>query len=202
MVETRPYSVTGVSAPLARFQLTEGQLRSLISQADGANATRPSSSLDRQQLPLTLHLDQLMQLCHEHSINIAAPSPSSTDDVNRRFHLSTLQLAQLIKQHDYPFEQLLAIELSLKRDDTKAQEFLLSASQIGYLFTHHNTARSHGFSATQLIGLHVLHASVFSLTYEQTKQLALLQSEFWISSHLFYGESLRHDAGAFSVSVR
>ena len=202
LVETRAPLVASVSTPLARFQLTESQIRSLISQADGANATLSSSPLNRQQLPLTLHLGQLMQLCQQHNINIAAPSPSSTEDVNRRFNLSTVQLAHLIKQHNYPFEQLLAIEQNLRGDPVKAQEFLLSASQIGYLLTHHHTTRIHGFSIAQLIALHVLHASIFSLTYEQTKQLALMQSEFSISAHLFYDESLRYDAGAFSVSAR
>jgi hypothetical protein len=152
-------------------------------------------SLDQQQLPLSLHLDQLIELCNQQKIDMnkfldnetALQNSSLFDNSKFKFTLSPSQIAYLINQNKFDVKKLITIEQNLKTHRLKPQPFRLNSLQFAYLLTNHRIVHSHdivGLSAAQLIGLYVLQqqsikdeqTSLFSLTYQQIKQLALFQS--------------------------
>jgi len=180
------------------FHLNENQIRSLIDQIDMVNWTLLTSSLsfNQQQLPLVLYLDQLIELCSQQKIDInklvdneTVPQNSSLFDHSKiKFSLSLSQIAHLINQNNFDIRKLIAIEQSLKEQDIQAQQFRLNASQLAYLFVNRHDIHDHaivGLSVGQVIGLYMLQqqstredqTSLFSLTYQQIKQLALIQSK-------------------------
>lgn len=179
--------------------MNENQIRSLIAQLDIVNWTLLTSttSLEQQQLPLILDLDQLIELCNQQKISVdkllnnetALQNPSLFDSSKIKFTFSSSQIAQLINQNNFDIRKLIAIEQSLKEQDTQSQQFRLNASQLAYLFINRRIVHSHeivGLSVGQLIGLYMLQqqsvkddqiSSLFSFTYQQIKQLALIQSK-------------------------
>jgi len=152
--------------------------------------------LEQQQLPLILHLDQLIELCNQQKIDIdkfldneiTLQNSSLFGSSKLKFTLLPSQIAYLINQNKFDIRKLITIEQNLKAQGIQAQQFRLNSSQLAYLFTNHRIVHSHdipGLSVAQLIGLYVLQqqsikdkqTSLFSLTYQQIKQLALFQSK-------------------------
>lgn len=176
------------------FQLNESQIRSLIAQINMVNS---ASLVSQQQLPLVLHLDQLIELCHQQKIDLdeflekdfPLQNASLYDSAKLKFTLSPSQIAYLVDKNQLDIRKLMFIKQNLK---TRGQQFRLSSSQLAYLLVNHRIVHNHdnvGLSAAQLIGLYMLHqqsikdeqTSLFSLTYQQIKQLALLQSKILLS---------------------
>jgi hypothetical protein len=153
-------------------------------------------SLEQQQLPLVLHLDQLIQLCNQQKIDIdkvlenetALQNSSLFNSSKLKFTLLPSQIAYIINQNKFDMKKLITIEQNLKAHGIQAQQFRLNSLQLAYLFANHRIVHSHdlvGLSAAQLISLYTLQqqlikseeTSLFSLTYQQIKQLALFQSK-------------------------
>lgn len=181
----------------AHFQLNESQIGYLIAQINTGNCTlSPSTaSLEQQQLPVILNLDQFIELCDQLKIDIdklfenkaVLQKSSLIDGFPSKFNLTPAQISYLINQAKFDIKKLITIEQNLKTHRLKPQPFRLNSSQFAYLLTNHRIIHSHdivGLSAAQLIGLYVLQqqsikdeqTSLFSLTYQQIKQLALFQS--------------------------
>jgi hypothetical protein len=179
-------------------QLNESQIRSLIAQIEMVNWTASKSTLpsEEQQSHLILHLDQLIQLCHQQKINIdklldneiALQNSSQINSSKIKFTLLPSQIAHLINQHNFDIRKLKTVEQNLKKQNIQAQQFRLNSSQLAYLFANHRIVHHHetvGLSAAQLIGLYMLQQQStkddqtpsFSLSYQQIKQLALMQSK-------------------------
>ena len=181
--------VERVSAEQNYFQLNQNQIRALIAQMNAANCTLSTAT------PLVLHLDQFIDLCDRLKVDMhklvdnraQLQTPSLID--SSRFTLTPTQVAYMIKQAQYDFKTLTAIEQNLKKQEKKHQRFHLNSSQLVYLLANRRgilAQNVRGVSAAQLIGLYVLQRQIakdeptfsFSLTYEQIKQLALFQSNW------------------------
>jgi hypothetical protein len=180
------------------FQLNEDQIRSLIAQINMVNCTSliSNKALEQQQLPLGLHLDQFIELCDQQKIGIDEFLENKTalqkslllNNSEFKFTLLSSQIACLINQNQFDIKKLITIEQNLKTQGRKAQQFRLNSSQLAYLFANQRIDHSHdiaGLSAAQLIGLYLFQQqsntdkqiSLFSLTYQQIKHLALIQSK-------------------------
>ncbi|CAF0769866.1 unnamed protein product [Adineta steineri] len=179
------------------FDLNEKQIQFLIAQIDMMNwlSLSPNFPFKQQQLPLILHLNQLIELCNQQHINIDKLLNNQTDlqnslspvNPNFEFTFSPSQIAYIINQHNFDIKKLLAVQQNLKKQDSQTQQFHLNISQLAYLFLNRHIIHSHeivGLSASQLIALYMLpqspiqddQTSFFSLTYQQIKQLALMQN--------------------------
>ncbi|CAF1576332.1 unnamed protein product, partial [Adineta steineri] len=179
------------------FHLNEKQIQFLIAQIDMMNwlSLNSNFSFKQQQLPLILHLNQLIELCNQQHIDIDKLLNNQTDlqnslspvNSNFEFTFSASQIAYIINQHSFDMKKVLAIQQNLKKEDSQTQQFHLNISQLAYLFVNRHIMHSHeivGLSASQLIALYMLQqssiqddqTSFFSLTYQQIKQLALMQN--------------------------
>ncbi|CAF5130193.1 unnamed protein product, partial [Rotaria sp. Silwood1] len=151
--------------------------------------------LEQQQSWLVLQLDQLIQLCNQQMIDIdrilnnetVLQNSSLLDSSKIKFTLTSSQIAHLINQNNFNIRKLLDIEQNLKQQSIQAQQFRLNSSQLAYFFAHHrivNNQRIVGLSVAQLIGIYTLQqrsnendqSLLFSLDYQQIRQLALIQN--------------------------
>ncbi|CAF4805570.1 unnamed protein product [Rotaria sp. Silwood1] len=151
--------------------------------------------LEQQQSWLVLQLDQLIQLCNQQMIDIdrilnnetVSQNSSLLDSSKIKFTLTSSQIAHLINQNNFNIRKLLDIEQNLKQQSIQAQQFRLNSSQLAYFFAHHrivNNQRIVGLSVAQLIGIYTLQqrsnendqSLLFSLDYQQIRQLALIQN--------------------------
>ncbi|CAF3800448.1 unnamed protein product, partial [Adineta steineri] len=194
---TNDLSIDLNEASVNSFDLNEKQIQFLIAQIDMMNwlSLNPNVSFKQQQLPLILHLNQLIELCNQQHINIDKLLNNQTDlqnslspvNSNFEFTFSPSQIAYIINQHNFDMKKVLAIQQNLKKQDSQTQQFHLNISQLAYLFVNRHIIHSHeivGLSASQLIALYMLQqssiqddqTSFFSLTYQQIKQLALMQN--------------------------
>lgn len=158
--------------------------------------TESVSLIAQEQIPLVLHLDQLIELCQQQKIDIDKffekeinlQNSLSSDDTKFNFSLSSSQIAYLIHQNQFDMKKLLFMEQNLKRQN---KQFRLNSSQFAYLYANYRITHSHdsvGLSAAQLIGLYMLQQkSLFSLTYQQIEYLALLQSKELLLISSFIG---------------
>jgi hypothetical protein len=150
----------------------------LITQTS-ISSTLPS---EQPQLPLVLQLDQLIELCHQQKIDINKFTNNEASRLKVKFTLLPSQIAHLIHQNNFDIKKLITIEQHLKTQDIQDQQFRLNSSQLAYLFANHRIDQSNedvGLSVAQFIGLYVLQqqSNEISLTYQQIKQLAQMQSK-------------------------
>lgn len=211
----------------AHFQLNESQIRYLIAQINTGNCTlSPSTaSLEQQQLPLILNLDQFIELCDQLKIDInklfenkaVLQKSSLIDGFPSKFNLTPAQISYLINQAKFDIKKLITIEQNLKKSGMQAKRFRLNSSQLAYLFVKQHIVHDQnitGLSTAQLIALYVLQQqsikdeqmSLFSLTYQQIQQLALSQSNCLLyhsfgSNLFFYITLCRYDFGTFSIII-
>lgn len=163
------------------------QIRSLFAQMNMTNCNLSAA------VPLALQFDQFIELSHQLKIDLekllsnrtALPKSPFIDGI--KFTLMPAQIAYMMNQTNFGIDTLKAIEHNLKHGDKEHQRFRLNSSQLAYLIANRRTIRVQnitGLSPSQLLGLYALQQQSvnnertlsFSLTYEQIKQIALLQS--------------------------
>ena len=196
-VESNSLLVERIGTTEKNADLSESQIRSLTIQINLVNRLLLTSTapLELQHIPLVLHLDQLIELCYQQSINMDKFLDNEAnlrnslllDESEIKFALSSLQIKHLIDQNKFDMKKLITIEQNLNRQNMQAQSFRLNSSQLVYFFVNRRIANSRqvvGLSVSQLIGLYMLQqqpaknhqSSLFSLDYQQIKQLAVIQS--------------------------
>ncbi|CAF4962681.1 unnamed protein product, partial [Rotaria magnacalcarata] len=178
------------------LKLNENQVQCLTNQIDLINSVSSTLELpqEKELSWLVLHLNQLIELCHQQRINIDKlldndmdSKNSSLIDVSKiKFTISPLQIVHLVNQYNFNIRKLIVMEQNLKNQSQQTQRFRLNSLQLAYLFAHRRIVNNHdtvGFSISQLIGIYMLlhksnendQLSVFSLNYQQIRQLALIQ---------------------------
>ncbi|CAM4915049.1 unnamed protein product [Rotaria socialis] len=176
------------------LKLNENQVQRLTNQIDLINSISSTLELsqEKEQSWLVLHLDQLIELCHQQRINIDKlldneidSQNSSVIDVSKiKFTISPLQIVHLVNQYNFNIRKLIFMEQNLKNQSQQTQRFRLNSLQLAYLFAHRRIVNNHdtvGLTISHLIGIYMLlHKSnendQFSLNYQQIKQLALIQN--------------------------
>ncbi|CAF2090381.1 unnamed protein product [Rotaria magnacalcarata] len=179
------------------LKLNENQVQCLTNQIDLINSVSSTLELpqEKELSWLVLHLNQLIELCHQQRINIDKlldndmdSKNSSLIDVSKiKFTISPLQIVHLVNQYNFNIRKLIVMEQNLKNQSQQTQRFRLNSLQLAYLFAHRRIVNNHdtvGFSISQLIGIYMLlhksnendQLSVFSLNYQQIRQLALIQN--------------------------
>ena len=163
------------------------QIRSLFAQMNMANCDLSTT------VPLALRLDQLLELSHQLKIDLEkllsnrATLQKSPFVDSIKFTLTPAQIAYMMNQANFDIDTLKTVEHNLKHGGEEHQRFHLNSSQLAYLLANRRTIGMQnitGLSASQLLGLYVLQRQSvtderkysFLLTYEQIKQIALLQS--------------------------